>query len=109
MINSPHEVFDLAGRIFGLGILTAGRSDITSGELPVEKVDDLAGRIYCLGFLDALSQADGRTHADRILAGEAEGIQYAAYSRADQGTTLIFALCPTGEAARRFLGLGASD
>lgn len=47
--------------------------------------------------------------ADRILAGEVNGTQYAAYCRPGQNTTFVFALCPTGEAARRFLGLAAAD
>ena len=108
MTKSPHEVFDLAGRIFGMGVLIAMRPEVKVDELPVKKVNDLAHRIYCLGYLDALNHANGGAQADRILAGEANGTQYAAYCQPGQKTTLIFALCPTGEAARRFLGLAAA-
>ena len=109
MTKSPHEVFDLAGRIFGMGVLIAMRPDVKVDELPVKKVNELAQRIYGLGYLDALNCANGGTHADRILAGETGGTQYAAYCQPGQNTTLIFALCPTGEAARRFVGLAAAD
>ena len=109
MTKSPHEVFDLAGRIFGMGVLIAMRPNVKPGELPVEKVDALANRIYCLGYLDALNHANGGTHADRILAGEANGTQDAAYCQPGQNTTLVFALCPSGDAARRFLGLVAGE
>ena len=109
MTKSPHEVFDLAGRIFGMGVLISTRPDVKVDELPVKKVDELAHRIYSLGYLDALNHVNGGTHADRILAGEANDTQYAAYCRPGQNTTFIFAICPTGEAARRFLGLAAAD
>ena len=109
MTKSPHEVFDLAGRIFGMGVLIAMRPDVKADELPVKKVNDLAQRIYGLGYLDALNHANGGAQADRILTGETGGTQYAAYCQPGQNTTLIFALCPTGEAARRFLGLAAAD
>ena len=109
MTKSPHEVFDLAGRIFGMGVLISTRPDVKADELPVKKVNDLAQRIYGLGYLDALNHANGGTHADRILAGEANGTQYAVYCRPDQSKTLIFAISPTGETARRFLGLAATD
>ena len=109
MTKSPHEVFDLAGRIFGMGVLIAMRSDVKPGELPVEKVDELAYRIYGLGYLDALNHANGGLQADRILAGETGGTQYAAYCQPGQNTTLVFALCPSGDAARRFLGLVAGE
>lgn len=69
----------------------------------------VAVRIYCLGYLNAINHANGGTHADRILAGEANGTQYAAYCQPGQNTTLIFAISPTGETARRFLGLAAAD
>jgi len=108
MTKSPHEVFDLAGRIFGMGVLISTRPDVKPGELPVEKVDELAHRIYSIGYLDALNHANGGTHADRILAGEANGTQYAAYCRPGQNTTFVFAICPTGEAARCLLGLAAA-
>ncbi len=104
MTKSPHEVFDLAGRIFGMGVLIAIRPDVKADELLVKKVNDLAQRIYGLGYLDALNCANGGT-----LAGETSGTQYAAYCQPGQNTTLVFALCPTGEAARRFLGLAAAD
>ena len=109
MTKSPHEVFDLAGRIFGMGVLIAGRPDIEVHELPVKKVDDMAYRIYSIGYLDALNHANGGNHTDRILAGEADGTQYAAYCQPGQNTTRVFAICPTGEAARRLLGLAAAD
>lgn len=109
MTNSPPQVFDLAGRIFGMGVLAAMRPTIRPGELPVAKVDEMANRIYCLGYLDALNHAHGGTQADRILAGEADGTQYAVYCRPDQNKALIFALSPSGEAARRFLRLAAAD
>ena len=109
MTNSPPDVFDLAGRIFGMGVLISARPNVKPGDLPVARVDELAHRIYCLGYLDALNRSNGGTQVDRILAGEADGTQYAAYDRPDQDTTLVFALCPSGDAARRFLGLVATD
>ena len=109
MTKSPHEVFDLAGRIFGMGVLIATRPDVEVHELPVKKLDDMAYRIYSLGYRDALNHANGGSHSDRIIAGEADGTQYAAYCRPGQETTLVFAICPTGEAARRLLGLAAAD
>ena len=109
MTKSPPEVFDLAGRIFGMGVLIAMRPNVKPGELPVEKVDALANRIYCLGYLDALNHANGGAQADRILTGETGGTQYAAYCQPGQNTIRVFAICPTGEAARRFLGLAAAD
>lgn len=69
----------------------------------------MAHRIYCLGYLDALNHANGGTHGERLLAGETSGTQYAVYCRPDQSKALIFALCPSGEAARRFLGLVAAE
>lgn len=105
MTKSPHEVFDLAGRTFGMGVLISTRLDVKPSDLPVAKIDELACRIYGLGYLDALNRANGGTHSDRILAGEADGTQYAAYGRPGQDATLVFALCPSGDAARRFLGL----
>ena len=109
MTESPHEVFDLAGRIFGMGVLISTRPDVKVDELPVKKVDELAYRIYGVGYLDALNHTNGGVQADRILAGEANGTQYAVYCRPDQSKTLIFALSPSGESARRFLGLVAGD
>ena len=108
MTKSPHEVFDLAGRIFGMGVLIAARPDVEINELPVKKVDDMAYRIYSIGYLDALNHANGGTHSDRILAGETDGTQYAAYGRPGQETTVVFALCPNEETARRFLNLAAA-
>lgn len=109
MTKSPHEVFDLAGRIFGMGVLIAARPDVEVHELPVKKVDDMAYRIYSLGCLDALNHANVGSPTDRILAGETDGTQYAAYCRPGQETTLVFALCPNEETARRFLVRAAAD
>lgn len=67
MTKSPHEVFDLAGRIFGMGVLIAARPDVEVYELPVKKVDDMAYRIYSLGYLDALNHANGGRQTDHIL------------------------------------------
>lgn len=109
MTNSPPEVFALAGRIFGMGVLISMRPNVKPDDLPAAKVDELAHRIYCLGYLDALNRNNGGTQSDRILAGETGGTQYAVYCRSDQSKTLIFAISPTGETARRFLGLAATD